>query len=120
MISAVIIHNEFYGYEALNQINNLKLSRNLKEYLFLLKSSELKTEHVGYSMYPFYLNVINKRISKGKKLESIQPFFFDRKGPITLLRKNQWQATREQIIQNYNSYQMQKKPTIEYIIQTRH
>ncbi len=105
MISAVIYFNEIYGRDAINKIEKLKISTNLKDFLFLAKSNETKTDHISYKIYPFYTKVINKRIKLGKQLESIKPFFFDIKGPLNFLRENHWNEIREQIILNYNSYQ---------------
>ncbi len=105
MISAVIYFNEIYGRDAINKIEKLKISTNLKDFLFLAKSNEMKTDHISYKIYPFYTKVINKRIKLGKQLESIKPFFFDIKGPLNFLRENHWNEIREQIILNYNSYQ---------------
>jgi len=105
MISAVIYFNEIYGSDAINKIEKLKISTNLKDFLFLAKSNEMKTDYISYKIYPFYTKVINKRIKLGKQLESVKPFFFDIKGPLNFLRENHWGEIREQIILNYNSYQ---------------
>jgi hypothetical protein len=105
MISAVIYCNEIYGNEALVKINKLKISKNLKVYLFLIKSNELKVDHISYDIYPFYIQVMTKRIGLGSQLESIKPFFFDLKGPMNLLRENHWTDMRDQIILNYSLYQ---------------
>ena len=105
MISAVIYCSEFYGNEALVKINKLKISKNLKVFLFLIKSNELKVDHISYDIYPFYIQVMTKRIGLGSQLESIKPFFFDLKGPMNLLRENHWADMRDQIILNYSLYQ---------------
>jgi tetratricopeptide (TPR) repeat protein len=105
MISAVIYYNEIYGNEALVKINKLKISKNLKVYLFLIKSNELKVDHISWDMYPFYVQVMTKRIGLGSQLECIKPFFFDLKGPLNLLRENHWTDMRDQIIANYSLYQ---------------
>ncbi|MEY4861125.1 MAG: hypothetical protein RL059_824 [Bacteroidota bacterium] len=105
MISAVIYCNEIYGNEALVKINKLKISKNLKVYLFLIKSNELKVDHISYDIYPFYIQVMTKRIGLGSQLEGIKPFFFDLKGPMNLLRENHWTDMRDQIILNYSLYQ---------------
>ena len=62
MISAVIYFNEIYGSDAINKIEKLKISTNLKDFLFLAKSNEMKTDYISYKIYPFYTKVINKRI----------------------------------------------------------
>lgn len=105
MISAVIIYNEVYGEDAINKISELKLSKNLKQYLFLVKSNEIKTNYISYSLYPFYLKVMNTRLELGKQFEKVSPFFFNSKGPLNLLRENNWGEIRGEIIMGYSLYQ---------------
>jgi hypothetical protein len=109
LISAVIYCNEIYGQDALLKINQLKISNNLKDYLFLVKSNEIKTEHIGYRIYPIYLKIMSKRVGLGKQLESIKPFFFDVNGPLNFLRDNHWSEIREEIIIGYSTYQYAAK-----------
>ena len=105
MISAVIIYNEVYGEEAISKISKLKLSTNLQRFLFLVKSNEIKTNYVSYPLYPFYLKVMETRIDLGKQFEKVSPFFFDSKGPLNLLRENNWGEIRGEIIMGYSLYQ---------------
>jgi len=105
LISAVIYCNEIYGQDALLKINQLKISNNLKDYLFLVKSNEIKTDYIGYMIYPIYLKIMSKRVGLGKQLESVKPFFFDVNGPINFLRDNHWSEIREEIILGYSTYQ---------------
>ena len=105
MISAVIIYNEVYGEEAISRISKLKLSTNLQRFLFLVKSNEIKTNYVSYPLYPFYLKVMETRMDLGKQFEKVSPFFFDSKGPLNLLRENNWGEIRGEIIMGYSLYQ---------------
>lgn len=105
MISAVIIYNEVYGEEAISRISKLKLSTNLQRFLFLVKSNEIKTNYISYPLYPFYLKVMETRVDLGKQLEKVSPFFFDSKGPLNLLRENNWGEIRGEIIMGYSLYQ---------------
>ena len=105
MISAVIIYNEVYGEEAISKISKLKLSTNLQRFLFLVKSNEIKTNYVSYPLYPFYLKVMETRMDLGKQFEKVSPFFFDSKGPLNLLRENNWGEIRGEIIMGYSLYQ---------------
>ena len=105
LISAVIYCNEIYGQDALLKINQLKISKNLKDYLFLVKSNEIKTDYIGYRIYPIYLKIMSMRIGLGKQLESIKPFFFDVNRPLNFLRDNHWSEIREEIILSYSTYQ---------------
>ncbi|MFY7936241.1 MAG: STY4199 family HEPN domain-containing protein [Flavobacterium sp.] len=105
LISAVIYCNEIYGNDALVKINKLKISNSLKDYLFLVKSNEIKTDYISYKIYPYYIKIMATRINLGKQLESIKPFFFDAKGPMNFLRENHWSEMRDQIIMNYSLYQ---------------
>jgi hypothetical protein len=105
MISAVIIYNEVYGEEAIEKISKLKLSTNLQRFLFLVKSNEIKTNYISYTLYPYYLKVMETRLDLGKQFEKVSPFFFDSKGPLTLLRDNNWSEIRGEIIMGYSLYQ---------------
>jgi len=105
LISAVIYCNEIYGNDALVKISKLKISNSLKDYLFLVKSMEIKTDYISYNIYPFYIKIMTTRINLGKQLESIKPFFFDAKGPMNFLRENHWSEMKDQIIMNYSIYQ---------------
>lgn len=105
MISAVIIYNEVYGEEAISRISKLKLSTNLQRFLFLVKSNEIKTNYISYPLYPFYLKVMETRMDLGKQFEKVSPFFFDSKGPLNLLRENNWGEIRGEIIMGYSLYQ---------------
>lgn len=109
MIMAVILHNEVYGQDAINKINKLKLSDNLKKFLFLVKSNEIKTNNIGYFIYPFYIDVMQKRIDLGKQFEKVVPFFFDSRGPLNLLRENNWGEIRNQIVMNYSLFSYSEK-----------
>ena len=105
LISSVIYFNEIYGNDALIKINKLKISNSLKDYLFLAKINEIKTDYISYKIYPFYIKIMTTRTKLGKQLESIKPFFFNAKGPMNFLRENHWNEMRDQIIMNYSSYQ---------------
>ena len=105
MISAVIIYNEVYGEEAISRISKLKLSTDLQRFLFLVKSNEIKTNYISYNLYPFYLKVIETRLGLGKQFEKVSPFFFDSKGPLNLMRDNNWSEIRGDIITNYSLYE---------------
>jgi tetratricopeptide (TPR) repeat protein len=114
---AVLYANELFGIEALPKIQSLKISSHLKNYLYLLKSSELKTEYVSYHIYPFYVNVMERRVSLGKQMEGVMPLFFDSRGPLRLLKENYWDDTRSDIIAQFvleeRSYRLMKKSGID-------
>ena len=109
MIAAVIYLNEYYGIDAINRINSLKLAPNLKNYCYLLKSNEIKTEYVGYSLFPFYINLMKKRISLGKQIDVIKPFFFNKQRPLNYLREFYWGELKQDVIMNYRLYRYARK-----------
>ena len=45
------------------------------------------------------------RMDLGKQFEKVSPFFFDSKGPLNLLRENNWGEIRGEIIMGYSLYQ---------------
>lgn len=76
----------------------------MKNFLFLVKSNEIKSDYTSYEIYPFYLKIMNMRVDFGSQFESMKPFFFDSNGPLDLLRENHWNELRDQIISNFNLY----------------
>jgi plasmid maintenance system antidote protein VapI len=106
MISTVVFYNEIYGEDAIKEIAKLKISKTLKDFLFIVKSNEIKTNYISYLLYPFYLDVMHKRISLGKQFEKVYPFFFDTKGPLELLRLNNWGEIRGEIIMGHAGFQV--------------
>ena len=109
MISAVICINEYYGIDAFNRIKSLKLSSNLINYIYLLKSSEIKNDYISWSAYGFYISLMKKRISLDRQLDVIKPFFFNKQLPSVYLRENNWVEVKQDVIKNFMLYGYQRK-----------
>lgn len=104
MISAVICVNEYYGIDAINKIRGLSLSGTLINYIYLLKSNEIKTDFIGWSVYAFYIDLMKKRIAMSRQLDAVKPFFFNKQLPSSYLRENNWGEVKQDIILSYQVY----------------
>lgn len=98
MAKVIMIYSNEYGLESLQKLNSVKISTQLKNYLYVLKSSEIKHNYISYSLYPFYTKVIRTRDKLGKNLEIIQSEFFNKRRPLQLLIDNQWSTLKSEMI----------------------
>jgi hypothetical protein len=98
MAKVIMIYSTEYGLESLRKLNSMKISTQLKNYLYVLKSSEIKHNYISYSLYPFYIKVIRTRDKLGKNLENIQSEFFNKRRPLQLLIDNQWSTLKSEMI----------------------
>ena len=109
LAQAVILYNNEYGIESWRGIEKLKLSNQLKNYLFVIKSSEMKSEYISWAVFPFWIKVINKRKQLGIQFEEIQTEFFNKNRPLELLFANHWDNLKNDIIIYYESQQFVDK-----------
>ena len=109
MAKAVIYINELYGMEAITKINQLKISEYFKKYLFVLKSSEIESDYIGMNVYAFFNRVMSERISLGKSLDGVLPFFFDSRAALRFLKDRYWDDTKKKIIIVYKSIERDYK-----------